>query len=552
MDSLRSDGLIADKPPPSWKRSSTSYIRVSADTASSADGEPQLLSLSRITSKAAPKAPPLQPPPKDVTDRENSTPPVSPVKNTWDDGLQAATTPKTPRLPPPPTPSAASETTPDMAAEQQDSLNAPHSAGGGSHRRTTSWGGSPTASGRHAHRRSRSIEVGGPGEAYRQELERIGSMDKGSESSKSSTPRRMSVAVPMPEAPGAVGQRRPSLPSPLKLASAAERVQPPATASLAAPLQVKVKGARGGTEPELISWDEVEAQKDVYEAITTADGRQALVKAAPGKPAAEELLFLEEAAPIEPAAAASPAGYALAGAVPMVAVPVRYPDGRLMYHVYPVAQPAVQVNGALSPAASPQVLSPRVQQHPQGSSPHFPGSPVSAASPPPTGHQRRASLSVPSPLQAASAPAYSMPNAFASGFAAAAGVASPTPSSPPVYEHVLQGAPSGPLSSGPLSPAMSSAHSGHLIAAAVGGAGAAAFGAMSLAGSGHLYGSPLPGHAHAQTLSSQLGHTAAAQHYQVASPRQQDLHQQMASMQLGSGLAAAKEDPFGGSAVWGS
>lgn len=32
----------------------------------------------------------------------------------------------------------------------------------------------------------------------------------------------------------------------------------------------------------------------------------------------------------------------------------------------------------------------------------------------------------------------------------------------------------------------------------------------------------------------------------------QDLHQQMALMQLGSGLAAAKEDPFGGSAVWGS
>ncbi len=38
----------------------------------------------------------------------------------------------------------------------------------------------------------------------------------------------------------------------------------------------------GATEPELISWDEVEAQKDVYEAVTTADGRQALVKAAPG------------------------------------------------------------------------------------------------------------------------------------------------------------------------------------------------------------------------------------------------------------------------------
>lgn len=35
-----------------------------------------------------------------------------------------------------------------MAAERQDSLNVPQSAGGGgSHRRTTSWGGSPTASG---------------------------------------------------------------------------------------------------------------------------------------------------------------------------------------------------------------------------------------------------------------------------------------------------------------------------------------------------------------------------------------------------------------------
>ena len=47
-------------------------------------------------------------------------------------------------------------------------------------------------------------------------------------------------------------------------------------------MQVKVKAPEGCAEPELISWDEVEAQKDVYEAITTADGRQALVKAAPG------------------------------------------------------------------------------------------------------------------------------------------------------------------------------------------------------------------------------------------------------------------------------
>ena len=40
-------------------------------------------------SKGAPKAPPMQPPPKDVTDREISTPPLSPVKILWDDGLQA-------------------------------------------------------------------------------------------------------------------------------------------------------------------------------------------------------------------------------------------------------------------------------------------------------------------------------------------------------------------------------------------------------------------------------------------------------------------------------
>ncbi len=125
---------------------------------------------------------------------------------------------------------------------------------------------------------------------------------------------------------------------------------------------------------------------------------------------------------------------------------------------------------------------------------------------------------MPSPLQAASTPGYSLPNAFASGFAAAAGVASPVPSSPAGYEHALQGAPSGALSSGPLSPAMSSAHSGHLIAAAVGGMGAAAFGAMSPAGSGHLYGSP---HACAQAVSPQLGHAAFAQHYQIASPRHQ-------------------------------
>ena len=32
-------------------------------------------------------------------------------------------------------------------------------------------------------------------------------------------------------------------------------------------------------ERELISWDEVKGEKDVYQAVRTADGRQALVRA---------------------------------------------------------------------------------------------------------------------------------------------------------------------------------------------------------------------------------------------------------------------------------
>ncbi len=35
-----------------------------------------------------------------------------------------------------------------------------------------------------------------------------------------------------------------------------------------------------GKERELISWDEVEHRKDVYEAVTTPDGRQALMRSA--------------------------------------------------------------------------------------------------------------------------------------------------------------------------------------------------------------------------------------------------------------------------------
>lgn len=334
---------------------------------------------------------------------------------------------------------------------------------------------------------------------------------------------------------------------------------------------------------------------------------------------------------------------------------------------------------------SPQVLSPHV---PHGSSPQFPGSPVSVASPTGAGtttfaldillalspvsaarkavfqlwicseegtcearlgwkrrrgervvtewgsslagHQRRVSVSALSPLQTGSAAAYPgpAPGAFPSGFAAAAAqsstVSSPTISSPAGSMHHLQLAGG---SSGPLSPALSHGNSGHLIATAVGGAGSAAFGAMSPAGSGQLYGSPSY-QGSAQGYGPQAyGHGLVGHQYgspahnpQAASPRHevrtsvalqchtrrvafresfcfvvlsvnlqkdfrgsfsgdkyvrasmlctlsrrlckagvnepplwlslQGLQQQMASMQLDSGFTTAKEDPFGGSAVW--
>ncbi len=44
-------------------------------------------------------------------------------------------------------------------------------------------------------------------------------------------------------------------------------------------MQVHVAGKGAAKEQELISWDEVKDQKDVYQAIRTSDGRQALVKA---------------------------------------------------------------------------------------------------------------------------------------------------------------------------------------------------------------------------------------------------------------------------------
>ena len=44
-------------------------------------------------------------------------------------------------------------------------------------------------------------------------------------------------------------------------------------------MQVTVANRSAAKEQELISWDEVKDQKEVYQAVRTSDGRQALVKA---------------------------------------------------------------------------------------------------------------------------------------------------------------------------------------------------------------------------------------------------------------------------------
>ena len=44
-------------------------------------------------------------------------------------------------------------------------------------------------------------------------------------------------------------------------------------------MQIKVTGRAAAKEQELISWDEAKDQKEVYRAVRTPDGRQALVKA---------------------------------------------------------------------------------------------------------------------------------------------------------------------------------------------------------------------------------------------------------------------------------
>jgi hypothetical protein len=117
------------------------------------------------------------------------------------------------------------------------------------------------------HRRSRSIEAGGggalaePGDAFRAELERIGS---------AAALHRRSSASGEPAGASAVS------------ASAARGPGPERKEEKAAP-RPGVEGAGGRQEEAaLISWDELDAQRDVYRAVATADGRHALVRSPSG------------------------------------------------------------------------------------------------------------------------------------------------------------------------------------------------------------------------------------------------------------------------------
>ncbi len=117
------------------------------------------------------------------------------------------------------------------------------------------------------HRRSRSIESGGsgalaePGDAFRAELERIGSA--------AALQRRGSASGEPAGAP----------------AAAASAARGPGSAKeeekVAPQLGAKDVGGRR-EEAALISWDELDAQRDVYRAVATADGRHALVRSPSG------------------------------------------------------------------------------------------------------------------------------------------------------------------------------------------------------------------------------------------------------------------------------
>ena len=143
------------------------------------------------------------------------------------------------------------------------------------------------------HRRSRSIESSGsvlsdPGEAFRAELERIGSGAAASSVGRASSEGEAGPApAAAPGGPG-VGSGLGSglAPGPVPGPAAANGAKAAGGPGAAPGMTVKtLKPHPNPSEAELISWDELEAQRDVYHAVTTPDGLQALIRSPSGAPA---------------------------------------------------------------------------------------------------------------------------------------------------------------------------------------------------------------------------------------------------------------------------
>ncbi|CAK0780738.1 hypothetical protein CVIRNUC_005158 [Coccomyxa viridis] len=518
-------GSWTDRPPPSWKKSNSFRVNTDTDTDKWSSPSSPVEHLDNPASPGTASAfrPMSRQLPAPNSEEVSVASPTSQLAAQGDS--RQASTPTTPRLPPPPAAITRADSSTASAPERQ-----------GSHRKTGSWGGgpSPTASGGRAHRRTRSIEsLGGSmdaSETFRAELERIGSLssNQGSPSVQPAQPReRPSAALsplqmpmqplecppslslsppkaaqPLPQPVPQTAPRRPSVGSPLSppARKTSDSIPSLKLAPVAGHKQVHVAGKGAVMEQELISWDEVKDEKDVYQAVRTADGRQALVRAG-DKASQEEILYLEDppqAAPdmsVAQGAHASALYYVptAAGHGPMYAYPVQYPDGRIMYHILPQG---------VSPLSSPHAIPAPAQSV---ASPPYPCSPTTSSTPP--GHQRRSSVGTLSPLQNASATAFGV-----AAYAPAFGSAGTGPSAPTIYAN----------SSGPLSPQHSQLGSGVLQ-------GSSPY-AMSPTASGQI---PAPAAFHPQSAHQhQASHNA--------------LLEQLAGMRL----ATAKDDPFGGSTVW--
>lgn len=132
------------------------------------------------------------------------------------------------------------------------------------------------------HRRTRSIESSGsgvlsePADAFRVELERIGSASMKASNASPATAELSSASSAGSAAASGLG-----LGSGPALAPTAAQGQEAARGTGAA-RRLSLNPRPDPKETELISWDELEVQRDVYRAVTTKDGRQALIRSPSG------------------------------------------------------------------------------------------------------------------------------------------------------------------------------------------------------------------------------------------------------------------------------